>query len=90
MNKTDFIGEVAKKAACSKVDAKKAVNAFLETVTEALENGERIVLLGLGTFKVVEKAARLGINPKTQEKITIPARKVIRFKPGASLAKAAK
>ncbi len=90
MNKTDLIGVVAQEAGISKVDAKKAVNAFVSAVKATLETSDKVTLLGLGTFKVIEKSARQGINPKTQEKITIPARKVIRFKPGASFAKAFK
>ena len=90
MNKMDFIGVVAQKADCSKVNAKKAIEAFIKTVEEALEAGEKVTLLGFGSFAVVEKAARKGVNPKTKEKINIPAKKVVKFKPGAALAKVAK
>ena len=90
MNKTEFIGVVAKKGGYSKVDAKKAVEAFIQTVEEALIEGGKVALLGFGSFVVAEKAARKGINPKTKAAIDIPARKVIKFKPGAALAKIVK
>ncbi|MDR0572916.1 MAG: HU family DNA-binding protein [Tannerella sp.] len=90
MNKTDFIGAVAKEAELSKVDAKKAVEAFIKTVESAVENGDKVALLGFGSFQVVEKAARKGVNPKTKTPINIPARKVVKFKPGAALAKVVK
>jgi len=90
MNKTEFIDVVAQNAGFSRANAKKAVAAFYKTVAETLETGDKVALLGFGSFFVVERAARSGINPKTKEKINIPARKMIRFKPGATLAKVAK
>jgi Bacterial nucleoid DNA-binding protein len=90
MNKTDFIGEVAGKAGITKVDAKKAVEAFIKTVEGAVKKGEKVALLGFGSFSVVKKAARKGVNPKTKKPINIPARKVVKFKPGAALAKVVK
>ena len=90
MNKTDFIGEVANKAGLSKVDAKKAVEAFIKTIEGAVKKGEKVALLGFGSFTVVKKAARKGVNPKTKKPINIPARKVVKFKPGAALAKVVK
>lgn len=90
MNKTDFIGAVAKKAGLSKVDAKKAVEAFIGTVEGAVKKGDKVALLGFGSFTVVKKAARKGVNPKTKKPISIPARKVVKFKPGAKLAKVVK
>jgi Bacterial nucleoid DNA-binding protein len=90
MNKTDFIGAVAKNAGLSKVDAKKAVEAFIQTVEGAVKGGDKVALLGFGSFSVVEKAARKGVNPKTKKAINIPARKVVKFKPGANLAKVVK
>ena len=90
MNKTEFIGVVAKKTECSKVDAKRAVEAFIQTVEEALIEGDKVALLGFGSFSVADKAARMGVNPKTKESISIPARKVIKFKPGATLSKVVK
>ena len=90
MNKTNFIGAVAEKAGLSKVDAKKAVDAFIKTVEEAVGKGDKIALLGFGSFSVVNKAARKGVNPKTKELINIPASKAVKFKPGAALSKVVK
>jgi len=90
MNKTEFIGAVAKNADLSKVSAKKAVDAFIQEVENALKEGEKVTLLGFGSFSIAEKAARKGVNPKTKASINIPARKVVKFKPGAVLAKVAK
>ncbi|MDR1814194.1 MAG: HU family DNA-binding protein [Tannerella sp.] len=90
MNKTDFIGAVAKTAGLTKVDSKKAVEAFIKTVEGAVKKGDKVALLGFGSFSVVKKAARKGVNPKTKKPISIPARKVVKFKPGAKLAKVVK
>lgn len=85
MNKTEFIAAVAAKAGLTKTDAQKAVNAFQDVVIEQMNAGERITLIGFGTFSVVDKAERMGINPKTKEAIKIPARKAVRFKAGSGL-----
>ncbi len=69
MNKTDLVNEVAAKAGLSKVDAKKALDAVLESIEQALANEDKVQLIGFGTFAVVEKPAREGINPRTKEKI---------------------
>lgn len=91
MNKADLISAVAAEAGLSKVDAKKAVEAFVSTVTKALqEEGDKVSLIGFGTFSVAERSARTGINPSTKATITIPAKKVTKFKPGAELADAIK
>jgi DNA-binding protein HU-beta len=90
MNKTIFVGEVAKNAGLTKVDAKKTVDAFIKTVEGAVAKGEKVSLLGFGSFSVVEKAARKGVNPKTKKPINIAARKVVKFKPGVGLAKIAR
>ncbi len=90
MNKSDFISSVAEKSGLTKADAKKAVDAFCETVTEVLKVGDKLALLGFGTFSVTEKPARTGLNPRTKEPIEIAARKVAKFKPGAELADAVK
>ena len=90
MNKTEFIGEVASKAGLSKVNAKKAVEAFIKTVECAVKKGDKVALLGFGSFTVVNKAARKGVNPKTKKPINIPARKAVKFKPGAALTKVVK
>ena len=90
MNKTELVNAIAEKAQISKADAKKAVDAFVVTVTDALKAGDKIALVGFGTFAVSEKAARKGINPATGATIEIAAKKVAKFKPGAELADAVK
>lgn len=90
MNKTELINAVAEKAGLSKVDAKKAVEAAVAAVTEALAKGDKVSVIGFGTFAVVEKGERQGINPRTKETITIAARKSVKFKQGAELAEAVK
>ncbi|MDR2773545.1 MAG: HU family DNA-binding protein [Tannerella sp.] len=90
MNKTDFIGAVAANAGLTKADAKKAVDAFVETVEGAVKKGEKVIFVGFGSFSVVEKSARKGVNPKTKERINIPARKAVKFKPGATFAELVK
>lgn len=85
MNKTEFINAVAEKSGLSKVDAKKAVEAFVETVSSKLKEGGKVALLGFGSFSVAEKSARKGVNPKTKQPIEIPARKSVKFKAGAEL-----
>ena len=85
MHKTEFINAVAEKSGLSKVDAKKAVEAFVETVSRELKEGGKVALLGFGSFSVAEKAARKGVNPKTKQPIEIPARKSVKFKAGAEL-----
>ena len=90
MNKTDLVNAIAEKAEISKADAKKALDAFVSTVTDALKEGDKIALVGFGTFSVSEKAARKGVNPATGATIEIAAKKVAKFKPGAELADAVK
>ncbi len=82
MTKTDLISAVAGKAELTKKDADKAVSAVIEAITEALVNGEKVSLVGFGTFEVRERAAKEGINPATKEKMAIPAKKVPAFKAG--------
>ena len=86
MNKTEFISAVSEKSGLSKTDAKKAVEAFVETVSQELKAGGKVALLGFGSFSVAEKAARKGVNPKTTQPIEIAARKSVKFKAGAELA----
>ena len=86
MNKTELINAISEKAGLTKVDSKKALDAFIETVGEELKKGEKIALVGFGTYSVTEKAARKGINPRTKATINIPAKKVVKFKAGAELA----
>ena len=85
MNKTEFINAVAEKSGLSKVDAKKAVEAFVETVSSELKEGGKVALLGFGSFSVAEKSARKGVNPNTKQPIEIQARKSVKFKAGAEL-----
>lgn len=85
MNKTELITAMSENANMKKVDAEKALKAFIDTVTEELKNGGRVQLVGFGTFEVTERAARKGRNPKTSEEIMIPASKSPRFKAGRSL-----
>lgn len=85
MNKTELINAIAEKASLTKVDAKAALDATLEAISGALAAGDKVALLGFGTFSVAEKAARTGINPRTKEKIEIAARKSVKFKAGAEL-----
>ena len=87
MNKTELINEIAAKAGLNKTDAKKALEATQESIEQALANDDKVQLIGFGTFSIVEKEARTGINPRTKEKIQIAARKVVKFKPAAELGK---
>ena len=85
MNKTELVNAIAEEAKLSKVDAKAALDAALKAITNALVKDDKVVLVGFGTFMVNEKSAHTGINPSTKEKIQIPAKKVVKFKPGAEL-----
>ena len=87
MTKTDLVNEIAAKANLSKNDAKAALDACLESIEPALANDDKVQLIGFGTFSVVEKPEHEGINPRTKEKITIAARKAVKFKPAANLGK---
>ena len=85
MNKTELIAAVAEKTDVTKKDAEKAVTAVLETVTDALAAGEKVQLVGFGTFEVRTREARTGKNPRTGEPVSIPASKVPAFKAGKAL-----
>ena len=85
MNKTDLIGAVAGKAEITKKDAEKFINAFFTTVEEALKAGDKIQLIGFGTFEVRSRQGRKGRNPQTGAEIDIPAANVPAFKPGKAL-----
>lgn len=85
MNKTELIAAVAERTGLSKKDAEAAVNAFTEAVTAALKDGDKVQLVGFGTFEVKDRAARVGIKPGTTEQINIPAAKVPAFKAGKAL-----
>ena len=88
MTKADLINLVAEKTEMKKVEAEKAVNAVFEGITETLAKGEEVRLVGFGAFEVRERSAKMGINPSTKEKISIPAKKVPAFKAGKALKEA--
>ena len=90
MNKTDFINAVAAKEGIEKKCAEKAVNAVFATIADTLAKGEKIQLVGFGTFEVRERAEKQGRNPRTGETMTVPASKVPAFKAGAALKNAVK
>ncbi|MCK9176085.1 MAG: HU family DNA-binding protein [Clostridiales bacterium] len=85
MNKTELINAVAAETQLSKKDSEKAVSAVIEVITEQLAKGEKVVLVGFGTFEVRHRAARKGRNPSTKEEIMIPAAKAPAFKAGKGL-----
>ena len=84
MNKTELSSAVAKQANLTQAQAKAAVEATLDAIA-AVKEGDKVALLGFGTFSVTERPERQGINPATKEKITIPAKKVVKFKAGSAL-----
>ena len=85
MNKTELVAAVAEQADISKKDAEKVLKAFVDVVTEEMKKGEKVQLVGFGTFEVSERAAREGRNPKTGETMTISASKSPKFKAGKAL-----
>lgn len=85
MNKTELVASVAERAGLTKKDSEKAVNAVLATVTESLQNGDKVQLVGFGTFEVRERKARKAKNPQTGHDIIIPETKVPAFKAGKGL-----
>lgn len=85
MNKTDLVNAIAA-AGLTKADSKKALDAALDAISSALAGGDKVAILGFGTFALNERPAREGINPRSKEKITIAAKKVVKFKAGAELA----
>ena len=90
MNKTELIAAMADKAEKNKKDAEKALTAFTNVVADALTNGDKVQLVGFGTFEVTKRAERQGRNPATGDTITIPASKSPKFKAGKSLKEAVK
>lgn len=90
MNKTELVAAVAAKAQLSKKDAEAAVNAVFDSVKDALAEGDKVSLIGFGTFSVKTRAARTGLNPRTKETIEIPESKVPAFKAGSALKDAVK
>ncbi len=88
MNKTDLVNEVAAKTGMTKKDVDKIVNAFFSSVEDALKSGDKVQLIGFGTFEVRDRQERKGRNPQTGEEITIAATKVPAFKAGKALKEA--
>jgi DNA-binding protein HU-beta len=88
MNKAELIDAMAAGAGISKADAKRALDAFIGATTDALKKGDRVALVGFGSFSVSERAARKGRNPQTGKEIDIAAKKVVKFKAGAELSNA--
>lgn len=85
MTKTDLINAIAEASGLTKVDARKALEATTEAITAALKKGDKVALPGFATFAVGERAERQGKNPRTGETVTIPAKKVVKFKAGSDL-----
>jgi len=90
MNKGDLVEKVAKECDLSKAAAEKALNSILDAISDAMAAGDKVTLIGFGTFSVSNRSAREGRNPQTGETMKIPARKVVKFKAGSKLADAAK
>ena len=88
MNKSELVAAIAEKSGLTKADSKKALDAFVAAVTEALKKDDKVALVGFGSFSTTVREARTGINPSTKEAIEIPAKKVAKFKAGAELADA--
>jgi len=90
MNKAELIEAMANESGLTKADAKKALDAFIKSTSSALAGGNRVALVGFGSFSVTMREARKGRNPQTGAEITIAAKKVIKFKPGNELAEGVK
>ena len=87
MNKAQLIDAIASESKITKADAGRAVDAFITATTKALKKGDRVALVGFGSFSVAKRAARVGRNPQTGKEIKIAAKRVAKFKAGAELAK---
>lgn len=85
MNKAELIEAMASEAGLSKADAKKALDGFVNATSGALASGDRVSLIGFGSFSISERSARTGRNPQTGKEIQIPAKKVVKFKAGSEL-----
>jgi len=85
MNKAELVDAIAEGSGISKADSKRALDAFIEATTNALKGGDRVSLVGFGSFSVSERAERKGRNPQTGAEITIAAKKVVKFKAGTEL-----
>jgi len=85
MNKSELVAEIAKKSSLTKKDSEIALNALIEVIGDTLKKGDKISLVGFGSYEVRKRKARIGMNPQTKEEIKIPAKKVAVFKPGKTL-----
>ena len=85
MNKAELVGKVANQTGLTKNVSREAVSAVISVITDSLGREEKVTLVGFGTFQVVERKARRGVNPQTRQAITIPAKKVPKFRPGKNL-----
>ena len=85
MNKGELVSKIAAEAGLTKADSEKALNALIKTVSETLKKGDKISLVGFGSWAVAERAARTGRNPQTGKELKIPAKKVVKFKAGSEL-----
>ena len=90
MNKNDLIGRISKELHCSKITATTALNATLETISDALKKGQCVTLVGFGTFLTMNRKTRKGRDPRTRKQITIPGKRVPKFRPGKALKSAVK
>jgi len=86
MNKAELVEAIAAESKLSKADARRALDGFIDATTKALKKGDKVALVGFGTFGVTKRAARTGRNPQTGKTIQIKAKKVVKFKAGAELA----
>ncbi|MBN8701786.1 MAG: HU family DNA-binding protein [Bacteroidetes bacterium] len=86
MNKAELVDSIAKDSKLTKADAERALNAFITSTSKALKKGDRLALIGFGSFSVAKRAARIGRNPQTGKAIKIAAKKVVKFKAGSDLA----
>jgi len=86
MNKGELIAAIADQSGLTKAASEKALNAMIDSIGDSLKKGQRVGLVGFGSFSVSQRAARTGRNPQTGKEIKIPAKKVVKFKPGADLA----
>jgi DNA-binding protein HU-beta len=87
MNKADLVNSLSEKTGLTKTKSNQAIDALVETISEALKSGDKVTLVGFGTFTTSQKEARMGRNPKTGESLEIPAKRVAKFKPGTELSK---
>ncbi len=88
MNKAQLIDSIAEQSGLTKADSKKALEAFVSSIGSSLKKGDKIALVGFGSFAVADRPARTGRNPQSGKEIKIPAKKIVKFKPGSELGEA--